>query len=134
MLQGSSLTRDGVAYLLGKHVRRAAETLPQLRARRITPYTMRHSRAVALLQAGVEVCNYLGHAPVATTSRYIATNLEMKRAGLEAFWQRAGLAPGPNRRRRPSTKLLAFLGQGGLSGMLTPIGLAAREKLRAGAR
>ena len=109
---GGSLTRDGVAYLLGKHVRRAAETLPQLRARRITPHTMRHSCAVALLQAGVDVSvirDYLGHASVATTSRYITTNLEMKRTVLEAFWKRAGLAPGPNRQWRPSTKLLAFL-------------------------
>ena len=55
---------------------------------------MRHSCAVALLQAGVDVSvirDYLGHASVATTSRYITTNLQMKREVLEAFWKRAGL-------------------------------------------
>ena len=55
---------------------------------------MRHSCAVALLQAGVDVSvirDYLGHASIATTSRYITTNLKMKRDVLNAFWNRAGL-------------------------------------------
>ncbi len=73
---------------------------------------MRHSCAVALLQAGVDVSvirDYLGHASVATTSRYITTNLQMKREVLEAFWKRAGLDPAAPRKWRPSPKLLAFL-------------------------
>jgi integrase len=73
---------------------------------------MRHSCAVALLQAGVDVSvirDYLGHASVATTSQYITTNLQMKREVLEAFWKRAGLAPDARRSWRPSPKLLAFL-------------------------
>jgi site-specific recombinase XerD len=72
---------------------------------------MRHSCAVALLQAGVDVSvirDYLGHASVATTSRYITTNLQMKREVLEAFWKRAGLTAAP-KRWQPSPKLLAFL-------------------------
>ncbi|MGA2990903.1 MAG: tyrosine-type recombinase/integrase [Candidatus Korobacteraceae bacterium] len=106
------LTRDGVAYLLDKYVRRASETLPQLRTRRITPHVMRHSCAVALLQAGVDVSvirDYLGHASVSTTSRYITTNLKMKREVLDAFWNRAGLKKGANHRWCPSPKVLAFL-------------------------
>jgi hypothetical protein len=57
---------------------------------------MRHSCAVALLQAGIDVSvirDYLGHGSVATTSRYITTNLRMKREVLEAFWDRSGLEP-----------------------------------------
>jgi site-specific recombinase XerD len=72
--RGASLTRDGVAYILRKYVRRAAEKRPELRGRRITPHVLRHSCAVALLQAGVDVSvirDYLGHAswppPVATS-------------------------------------------------------------------
>lgn len=109
---GAPLTRDGVAYLLDKYVRRASETLPQLRVRRVTPHVMRHSCAVALLQAGVDVSvirDYLGHASVSTTSRYIRTNLRMKRDVLELFWKRAGLESGPKRQWHPSPKLLAFL-------------------------
>ena len=53
--------------------------------------------------------DYLGHASVATTSRYVTTNLEMKREALEAFWDRAGLTSGAPKKWRPSPKLLAFL-------------------------
>jgi integrase/recombinase XerD len=73
---------------------------------------MRHSCAVALLQAGIDVSvirDYLGHASVATTSRYVTTNLQMKRDVLEAFWKRAGLDPAAPRKWRASPKLLAFL-------------------------
>jgi len=111
-VRGAPLTRDGVAYLLTKYVRLAAQNAPALRKRHVTPHVMRHSCAVALLQAGVDVSvirDYLGHASVATTSRYIATNLRMKREVLEAFWKRAGLAPTAPKRWRPSPKLLAFL-------------------------
>src|SRR5437870_11983660 len=96
-------------YTLSLH---DALPISALRKRRITPHVMRHSCAVALLQAGVDVSvirDYLGHASVATTSRYIATNLRMKREVLEAFWKRAGLAPTAPKRWRPSPKLLAFL-------------------------
>jgi site-specific recombinase XerD len=106
------LTRDGVAYLLRKYVRLAAQHAPALRKRHVTPHVMRHSCAVGLLQAGIDVSvirDYLGHASVATTSRYITTNLQMKRDVLEAFWKRAGLEPGAPRKWRPSPKLLAFL-------------------------
>jgi site-specific recombinase XerD len=61
----------------------------------VTPHVLRHGCAVALLQAGVDVTvirDYLGHASVDTTSRYITTNLQMKRAALEMFWRRAGLS------------------------------------------
>jgi integrase/recombinase XerD len=111
-LRGHPLSRDGVAYLLTKYVQRAATKMPELRTRRVTPHVMRHSCAVAFLQAGVDVSvirDYLGHASIATTSRYITTNLQMKRDVLEAFWNRAGLAPRPQRKWHPSPKLLAFL-------------------------
>jgi len=110
--QGAPLTRDGVAYLLTKYARRAAKTLPTLSARRVTPHVLRRSCAVALLQAGVDVSvirDYLGHASIATTSRYLTVNLQMKRAALEAFWKRAGLTQGPPQRWHPTPKLLAFL-------------------------
>ena len=110
--QGGPLTRDGVAYVLAQHVEKAAETLPQLKTKRVTPHVLRHSCAVALLQAGVDVSvirDYLGHTSVATTSRYITTNLQTKRKVLEAFWNRAGLTKQPRSKRILSPKLLAFL-------------------------
>jgi len=110
--RGGLLTRDGVAYLLGKYVRRASQSMPHLRTLRVTPHVMRHSCAVALLQAGIDVSvirDYLGHASVATTSRYITANLKMKRDVLDAFWNRSGLKRTSGRSWHPSPKLLAFL-------------------------
>jgi site-specific recombinase XerD len=109
---GNPLTRDGVAYLIEKYVRRASERLPNHSMNRVTPHIFRHSCAVALLQAGVDITvirDYLGHATVATTNRYVTSNLKMRRDVLEAFWKRAGLERGPRHRWRPSQKLFAFL-------------------------
>lgn len=110
--RGQPLTRDGVAYVLGKYVTLAARELPAFRRRHITPHVLRHSCAVALLQAGLDVAvirDYLGHASVATTGRYLNTNIDTKRKALEAFWSRASLVPGKNRRWRPPPSLLSFL-------------------------
>ena len=110
--RGGPLTRDGAAYLLEKYARRAAASAPSLRRRRITPHVLRHSCAVALLQSGVGLTvirDYLGHVSVATTNRYVTSNLKMKRDVLEAFWKRAGLEPSPRARWRPTPKLLSFL-------------------------
>jgi len=110
--RGERLTRDGVAHLLSKHVRQATPIVPTLQRRRVTPHVLRHSCAVALLQAGVDVSvirDYLGHASIATTSRYISTNLRMKREVLETFWHRAGLASTRTTPWRPTADVLSFL-------------------------
>jgi site-specific recombinase XerD len=113
--RGTALTRDGAAYILEKYVTLAAREIPLLERRRVTPHVLRHSCAVALLQAGVDVTvirDYLGHASIATTSRYISTNVEMKRDVLDAFWRRAGLVKGPQRRWRPTPHLLGTCQRG----------------------
>ena len=56
------------------------------------------------MAGGVDVSvirDYLGHASIATTSRYLTTNLQMKREALDLFWKRSGLAPS-----QPPHKLL----------------------------
>jgi site-specific recombinase XerD len=110
--RGAPLTRDGAAYLLAKYASLAADQVPALKRRTITPHVLRHSCAVALLQAGLDVTvirDYLGHASVATTSRYITTNVQMKRQVLQSFWHRSGLAPRAGQRWRPAPDLIAFL-------------------------
>jgi site-specific recombinase XerD len=110
--QGQPLTRDGAAYLLDKYTRAAGQHIPTLRQRRVTPHVLRHSCAVALLQAGMDIAvirDYLGHASIATTSRYVATNLAMKREVLEAFWKRSGLTETTSANWRPRPDLLRFL-------------------------
>jgi site-specific recombinase XerD len=110
--QGRRLTRDGIAYVLVKHATAAARSYPALRHKRITPHVLRHSCAVALLQSGTDVTvirDYLGHASVATTGRYITTNLQMKRDAMQAFWKTAGIEPAGTKKWRPKANLLAFL-------------------------
>lgn len=80
------LTRFGVRYILGKYVRVAAIKYPQLGKKRLHPHSMRHSTAIHLLKAGVDltsIANWLGHASPNTTNRYATIDLEMKRKALE---------------------------------------------------
>jgi len=109
---GNGLTRDGVAYLLRKYATLLGRVSPSWRRRRLTPHMLRHSCAVALLQSGVDITvirDYLGHASIATTSRYVATNLKMKRDALEQFWSRSGLSPTRVRPWTPKTDVLSYL-------------------------
>jgi len=111
-LRGEPLGRDGAAYILNKHVKAAAEIVESLKRKNVTPHVLRHSCAVALLQAGVDLAvirDYLGHQSVATTGLYTKTNLHTKRKVLEAFWDEAGLSRPRVARWEPNDELLAFL-------------------------
>jgi integrase/recombinase XerD len=106
------LTRDGAAYVLRRCYRLAQQQHPSLPKSPIHPHMLRHSCAVALLQAGIELTairDYLGHASITTTSRYLQTNLAMKYDVLSRFWKRAGLDRKEPKRWRPSPSLLQFL-------------------------
>lgn len=46
---------------------------------------------------------------MATTGRYITTNLKMKREAMQAFWQKAGIGPANTKAWKPKADLLAFL-------------------------
>src|ERR1700678_3191744 len=110
--QHQPLTRDGVAYILSKYTAAAAKDRPQLARKKVTPHVLRHSCAVALLQSGADVTvirDYLGHAGVATTGRYIATNLQMKREAMDVFWAHAGIEPAGAEPWKPRPDMLAFL-------------------------
>jgi integrase/recombinase XerD len=110
--RGQPLTRDGVAYLLSHYYRLARKEHTCLPRPSIHPHVLRHSCAVALLQAGIDLTairDYLGHSSVATTGRYLQTNLAMKHEVLDRFWKRAGLESGQPKRWRPTQGLLAYL-------------------------
>lgn len=83
--RGEPLTRFGVRYLLGKYAKLAQCCAPGLARKRVHPHTLRHTAAVHLLQAGVDlvsISHWLGHASVETTNRYTAVDLEAKRAAI----------------------------------------------------
>jgi integrase/recombinase XerD len=109
---GQPLTRDGIAYILRKYALAVVKEHPALAQKKITPHVFRHSCAVALLQSGTDVTvirDYLGHASVGTTGRYITTNLQMKRDAMETFWRHAGIEPANAKPWKPKPDLLAFL-------------------------
>jgi site-specific recombinase XerD len=84
--RGTRLTRFGVRYLLRKYCARAQVTMPAMGAKRLHPHSMRHSSAVHLLRAGVDITtisHWLGHASVTTTNRYATVDLDMKRRAIE---------------------------------------------------
>ena len=84
--RGEPMTRFGVRYLLKRYAQRARTAAPTLAAKRVHPHTARHSAAVHLLRAGVDlvtISHWLGHASVETTNRYAAIDLETKRQALE---------------------------------------------------
>lgn len=110
--RGQPLSRDGVAYILGQCAIAASKERPSLKPKLITPHALRHSCAVALLQSGVDITvirDYLGHASVSTTSRYVTTNLKMKRNALESFWETAGIEPAKTTAWSLKPDVLAFL-------------------------
>jgi len=72
--RGEPLTRFGVRYLLRKHARVAQPVAPTLATRRVHPHALRHTTAVQLLQAGVDLVTIksaMGHSNIATTERYL---------------------------------------------------------------
>lgn len=84
--RGQPLSRFGVRYILAKYHRRAKTTAPTLDSKKVHPHTMRHSTAVHLLKAGVDlvtISHWLGHSSPNTTNRYAAVDLEMKREALQ---------------------------------------------------
>ena len=84
-VQGQPLTRFGIYKIVRRHTRSLLK--PNESRRRISPHTFRHTAAVHLLEAGVEVNvirGWLGHVSLETTNRYAEINLRMKEAALQA--------------------------------------------------
>lgn len=84
--RGGRLSNDGVQYLLAKHVRQAGKACPTLENKRVTPHVLRHTAAMELLKAGVDVsviALWLGHESIDTTQIYLEADLDMKREVLE---------------------------------------------------
>lgn len=105
--RGEALTRFGVRYILAKYFDRAKAVTPSLARKRLHPHTVRHSTAVHLLKAGVDlvtISHWLGHASVTTTNRYATVDLETKRQAIEAAAAPEG-APPPTHWRSDATIL-----------------------------
>jgi len=79
---GNRLSRSGVEKRLRRAVREAAAVCRSLRSRHLSPHVFRHTTAMHLLQAGVDITAIallLGHDSPLTTHKYVEADLEMKK-------------------------------------------------------
>ena len=105
---GQTMTRSGVEKRLRIAVRTASEYRPSLRAKHVSPHTLRHTTAMHLLQAGVDITGiamWLGHENIETTHSYVTADLAMKEKALEMLQPPSG----GDFRFKPGDELLAFL-------------------------
>jgi len=82
---GQVMTRANVALRLALAVHSASSTFPDLTKRHISPHTIRHTTAMHLLQAGVDIsviALWLGHESPVTTHHYVEADLAMKERAL----------------------------------------------------
>jgi site-specific recombinase XerD len=83
--RGQPLTRFGVYALVERYAARAASKQPSIGKKRVSPHTIRHTTAMHLLRAGVDINTiraWLGHVSLDTTNIYAEADLEMKAKAL----------------------------------------------------
>jgi integrase/recombinase XerD len=107
---GQPMTRFGVHRIVTTHAAMASEGVPSLRRKNVSPHTIRHTTAVHLLRAGVDINTiraWLGHVSLDTTHVYAEVDLDMKAKALASVDIKSLPEPGQSRRALPST--MAFL-------------------------
>ncbi|HTD14019.1 MAG TPA: tyrosine-type recombinase/integrase [Chthoniobacterales bacterium] len=108
-VRGTSLSSDGLNYILQQAVKHAAgSSCPSLLTKRVTPHVIRHTCAMHLLQAGVDmavIALWLGHESIETTHIYVEADLAIKQKALE----RIAPTNHPMRRFKADDSLLTFL-------------------------
>ena len=107
---GRPLGAAGVRFKLKHYVEAAGRNTPSLFGKRISPDTFRHSTAVSLVTAGVDVTvirDWLGHASLDTTNHYARANVETKRKALEKV--DPAVRPGKPPRWKRNPELMAWL-------------------------
>lgn len=80
------LTRAGIAYIVAKYADDARQLSPGLFPDKVPPSCFRHSKAMHLLQSGINLVyirDFLGHVDIQTTEVYARIDGEMKRKALE---------------------------------------------------
>jgi len=107
-VHGRPMSADAVQYLVAKHVAVARQTCPSLKSKRVSPHMTRHTAAMELLLAGIDLPTmalWLGHESIKSTQVYLEANLALKEAAL------AKTTPFDGRmaRFRPKDSLLEFL-------------------------
>lgn len=109
---GEHLTSAGITYILQKYAGQARLLNPELMPDRISPHVLRHSKAMHLLQAGVNLIyirDLLGHVSVQTTEIYARVDSKAKREALEKAYVDVGISEKEANSWDKDPKLKAFL-------------------------
>ena len=83
---GEPITRFGIYEMVARHVEQAAQVMPSILKKRVSPHTIRHSTASHLLESGTDINTiraWLGHVSVNTTNIYAEVNLQNKAKALK---------------------------------------------------
>lgn len=105
---GHPMSHDAVSARMNLYIPIATNACPSLSGKRVTPHVLRHTAAMRLLDAGVDVMTialWLGHASSETTQIYLHADLALKERAI-ARTTPIGTRPG---RYQPGDRLLAFL-------------------------
>lgn len=111
---GRKLTRFGLYKLVTRHTKEIHPSMDTTRKHRVTPHVFRHTVAVQLLEAGVDINvirGWLGHVNLETTQRYAEINMRTKQAALAACLPPTDTAEAspPNGRWRQDEELMKWL-------------------------
>ena len=83
--RGGHLSADALQRLVTRHTATARRTCPSLQEKAVTPHTLRHAAAMALLQRGVDlsvIALWLGHESTETTEVYLHADMRLKERAL----------------------------------------------------
>lgn len=83
---GKAIGRAGIAHVLKKHAAAAHEADPLIVPPTTHPHALRHSKAVHLVEAGVNIIyirDFMGHSSVKTTEIYAKISSKSKQEALE---------------------------------------------------
>lgn len=89
--RGEKLTRSGVNYILKKYLTKARSIEPSIIPENISCHSIRHSKAMHLLQSGVNLVyirDILGHVSIQTTEIYARADSKFKRLALEKAYSK----------------------------------------------
>lgn len=84
------LTRGGITHILKKYVAMARQKNPEIIPDKISCHSLRHSKAMHLLQAGVNLVyirDILGHVSIQTTEIYARADSKQKREAIEKAYK-----------------------------------------------
>ena len=105
---GQPLSRDALEHRLAKHLATARTTCSSLDAKHVTMHTLRHTTAMTLLAAGVDVsviALWLGHTDTHSTDAYLHADMSIKQTAIDRT-RPPNVKPGTY---RPEPDILAWL-------------------------